>query len=308
MLSSNRRVAARGFTLVELLVVIAIIGVLVALLLPAVQAAREAARRAQCSNNFKQVGVALHNHHAALKHFPAGINMWRSTDGACSVPPSQPSQFLGWGWGTFLLPYLESGAIYDQIDFSEGIYAGPKSFVAGGKFVETYLCPSDPQGDELVFCCTGSRNGATEEEDLARTNMAGVADSRDWSCNGSWPRLDADGALFQFRELSTKDMTDGTSNTLMVGEIVGFGEGSHTGLFWVTWDILHTANGINLPVRLTPSGPWVVEETGFASFHPGGCHFLMADSSVHFINQEIDQAVLAALTTRQGGEPVDGEF
>ena len=313
---NNRR---QAFTLVELLVVIAIIGVLVALLLPAVQAAREAARRTQCTNNFKQVGVAMHGHHAARGHFPVGIEIWFTP---CSIPPSHPGiitdDYAGWGWATHLLPYLEQEAIYDQIDFSAAVddpsggYAGPVdtrvNFRAAGQFVRTYLCPSDPQGAELVGCCSGISNGGSENEDLARTNMAGVADSTDWTCDGRVPRLDADGVLFNFTRIATKNIIDGTSNTLMVGEVIGVGEGTHSGHFYVTWDVLHTANGINLPLRLGPSSPWVTDKGGFASFHPGGCHFLMADGSVRFLNEDIDSVTLAALTTREGGEILQKEF
>ena len=176
-----------GFTLVELLVVIAIIGILVALLLPAIQAAREAARRASCLNNFKQVGVAMHGHHAARGHFPVGIDMW-APGAPCSIPRSHPGvntdDYTGWGWATYILPYLEEKAIYDQIEFGDEGHAGPVTtrvnFRAAGQTVETYLCPSDPQGSELVGCCSGVQNGPSPNEDMARTNMAGVADSRDW--------------------------------------------------------------------------------------------------------------------------------
>jgi prepilin-type N-terminal cleavage/methylation domain-containing protein len=298
---------SRAFTLVELLVVITIIGILIALLLPAVQAAREAARRMQCANNFKQVGLAMHNYHAAQNCFPSGLFM---TD-----------QYYGFGWGAFILPYLESTGLYEQFNgFRDPMYATsspppapPRSFEIGGKFIPAYLCPSDPQDRDLVSCCTGPHNGPTEPEDLAKTNMAGVADSRDWSDARGWPRLDADGIIYGHSKTSVSEITDGTSNTLMVGEIIGEGPGSHAGFFWSTWDIMHTFNGINLPLRIKPSGPWVVEDTGFASYHVGGCHFLLADGSVHFISENISSgvrpvgqppSVLQALTTRGGGESV----
>lgn len=290
-----------AFTLVELLVVITIIGILIALLLPAVQAAREAARRMQCANNFKQVGLAMHGYHEAVGGFPSGLLMRQAAP-----------TFYGWGWGTFLLPYLEMNGIYAQFDgFREPEYDSPKSFKAGAIFVPAYLCPSDPQDRELVSCCSGVHNGATENEDLAKTNMAGVADSRDWSDGYGFPRQDGDGVLFESSRVNVSDITDGTSNTLMIGEVIGLGPGTYLGLPWITWDVMDTHNGINLPVRVRPASPWSVTDNGFASYHPGGCNFTMADGSVHFISENISSglhtppnppSVLQALTTRKGGE------
>ncbi len=311
LLKSKRRPRRDAFTLVELLVVIAIIGILIALLLPAVQAAREAARRSQCANGFRQVGIAMHNYISALGTFPTGINMWYAGN-ACYNPPGENTRYYGWGWGTYILPYIEADATYDRFDFNERRYADPISFKAGVDTINTYICPSSPQGTELVSCCSNIKNGAVEQEDLGITNMAGVADSVNWSCDGAMPRLDADGILFQSSRVKVSQITDGTSTTLLVGECIGRGPGTHSGLFWATWDILDTHNGINLPLRLMKDpaawaawSPWSVNYNGFASHHPGGCHFAMADGSVQFINEVIDQNLLAYLTTRAGGETID---
>lgn len=297
----------RGFTLVELLVVIAIIGILVAMLLPAVQAAREAARRSHCLNNFKQVGIACQNYHAAQGHFPSGIEMWPGTPGSCSTPPGK-TRWIGWGYSTFILPHLEQAQLYDQFDFDSAGYAYGSSYTAGGTFVDAYLCPSDPQGRELTSCCSGKTNGSAEEEDLARTNMAGVGDSQDWSCDGYWPGLGKDGILFQYSKINTARIGDGTSNTLLIGEVVGVGPGTHQGFFWVTWNILHTRNGLNLATRVPIRDPWSVAEGGFASFHPGGCHFAFADGSTRVLSESIDYVTLAALTTRDNGDIVEHNY
>jgi prepilin-type N-terminal cleavage/methylation domain-containing protein/prepilin-type processing-associated H-X9-DG protein len=302
----------RAFTLVELLVVIAIIGILVALLLPAVQAARESARRSHCLNNFKQVGVAMQSYHAAHNHFPRGLDMW-STSAPCSIPPGKKLSFIGWGWGVYILPHLEETQVFSMFNLeerSDNNYSLGSSFKAGATRINSYLCPTDPQGFELVGCCSDVNNGGSEPEDLGKTNMAGVADSRGWQCvfkeydnyPSGWPRPDGDGVLFQHSSIGTAKITDGSSQTLMVGEVVGYDAGSNSGYFWVTWDVLDTSNGINLPIRVRPRSLFDETEAGFASYHPGGCHFLFCDGSATFLSESIDQKVLTALATRAGGD------
>jgi prepilin-type N-terminal cleavage/methylation domain-containing protein len=313
----RRRATARAFTLVELLVVIAIIGVLIALLLPAVQAARESARRTQCANNFKQVGLACHNYEVAVGSFPTGINMWRQSTGACSFIPVPSNQYIAFGWGTFILPYLEKSTVYDRFEFSRGnsgyYYSEGGSWIAGGQFIDAYLCPSEPTGRQLVSCCTGIKNGTVEEEDLAVTHMAGVADSLDWTCNGAWPRAGSDspagirpanGVFFQRSHVRVAEISDGTSNTLLIGEIIAAPPPEQfNGMFWSTWNVLDTHNPINYSLRVYTS-PWDTATGSFASYHPQGCNFVLGDGSVRFVSENIDQRTLQALATRGGGEVV----
>jgi prepilin-type N-terminal cleavage/methylation domain-containing protein len=192
-----RRRRHSGFTLIELLVVIAIIAILVALLLPAVQQAREAARRTQCKNNLKQLGLALHNYHDAYKMFPAG-HMESGWDG-----PSYRHQF---SWLTYMLPYIDQSNVYSLIDFSQidlstSAHQNPVFMPAGTVDVATFICPSDPTG----------RNN----EEWAPTNYLGnqgtLCQSRNKEGNGvfghnSWIRI--------------RDITDGTSQTIAAAEIL----------------------------------------------------------------------------------------
>ena len=310
-----------GFTLVELLVVITIIGILIALLLPAVQAAREAARRLQCANNFKQVGLAMHNYHASMKMFPPGVVMyadWYVPWDFCGMVGTS-GYYHGAGWGAFILPYLEQQQVYDQFDFSLRSCNVDPNFAAGRALIPAYLCPSDPQGDELVSN-TGSTDGKPpdllEEEDYRRTSMAGVTDSMDWTCNTVTARQfsKADGMMAQLQGCRIRDVVDGTSNTLMVGEVTGGGRGSYNSHFWVSQTLSDTYDGIN-GISTIPGGSpswagnsYAWRDASFSSFHPGGCHFLMADGSVQFLSENIASISLSALATRGGGEPISESF
>jgi prepilin-type processing-associated H-X9-DG protein len=219
----------------------------------------------------------------------------------------------GWGWGTRLLPYLEQQSVYEMIDFDAASYfaAGPTR-VAAGTSIPTYLCPSDPQGGELAWCCSGGSNGEDPDEDVRQTNMAGVCDSEDWTYNGVNPRElnEADGVMAATQGCRISQITDGTSNTLMIGEVTGKGPNTYRAHFWATWNLLDTRDGINGPFT-APGGEWPAtdsfRDSGFSSFHPGGCHFVLCDGSVHFTSENMDHEVLKWLTTRAGDEPIPGD-
>jgi len=309
-----------GFTLVELLVVIAIIGILVALLLPAVQAAREAARRIQCVNNFHQVGIACHNYASAHSVFPPGEMAWRNGD-ECNHKPlpggSRTNQnYAGFSWGVHILPYLGEEVLYDQLDFKyphnevEGSHCcWPRppyngNYRAMATIVQSYICPSSLRGPQLVNCCTRQTNGGVDPEDLAVTHMAGVADWNNWGCvkNYHFPfgRPDARGVMFQRSKITPIKIADGTSNTLMIGEVIENPKNAHEGHHYAIYDTMHTCNGINLAVDNPDIYTWYrdVPTSSFASYHPGGCHFARADGSAKFVSDTISARVLAVLSSR----------
>jgi len=328
------RIQKTAFTLVELLVVIAIIGILIALLLPAVQAAREAARRMSCANNFRQVGVAMHNYHSAHGCFPPGVIIWRSSTGAsCGPALDPPRHYAGFGWGAFILPYLEQAALYEKIDFVQDpnsghgftYYEPGSTREATSTLIPTYLCPSDPQGGELVSCCSWGPDDPDLDpmEDVGKTNMAGVADSKDWTCDGRHAfqsnvtrrhpapgggYLNTAGMMGERQGCRMSNVRDGSSNTLMIGEVTGAGRGTHAAQFWTSVNLLDTYDGINGYCTVIPAGGTYagLRDTGFSSFHPGGCHFVLGDGHVSFLSEDIASEVLAKLTTRAGGEPISG--
>ncbi|MFI4851239.1 DUF1559 domain-containing protein [Gimesia chilikensis] len=299
---------SRGFTLIELLVVIAIIAILIALLLPAVQQAREAARRSACKNNFKQVGVAMHNYHETHDTLPIGCSLARGgCSGSIAGNPAKVS------WGTHLLPFLDQTNVYNGFNFSLNYNQGPNGELEQGGFkVPVFQCPSDPQGDDRTNQ-TGAithPGPAGGKDDIGKTNMSGVADSVNWLCEAApayRPTVAGDGVLFNQSRVKMRDIIDGTSNTLLVGESTGGRTGTYEGSGYTIWNVLDTAGGINGPNTIPGNGTWSKFDQEFSSYHVGGCHFVMCDGSVRFFSENMDQQTLSYLTTRQGGEVV-GEF
>ena len=317
---SRRSQAMRGFTLVELLVVIAIIGILIALLLPAVQAAREAARRSQCSNNMKQIGLAIHNYHDSHKKFPPGyMGDPPNNPGGCGqVHHDRP----GWGWAAYILPYMEQGSLYDQLAISGTKKAvcstptGAQDDPAVGDpalqdtLISGYRCPSAVDPD-----LNPSRDTANNG-DHGTSNYAGVA-------GVDWTGVDGNGLKAIFGDgtvyvASFRDFQDGTSNTFAVGEKFGnrtpagdpvlsnFVE--YYGAIWV--GIPPDTRAATTVGRLAPTGTYAVNGdsiNAFASLHPGGAQFLLGDGHVRFVSENADQATLSAVGVMNDGT-VTGEF
>jgi prepilin-type N-terminal cleavage/methylation domain-containing protein/prepilin-type processing-associated H-X9-DG protein len=288
-----------GFTLVELLVVIAIIGILVGLLLPAVQAAREAARRMQCSNNLKQIGLAMHNYASAHSKFPPG---WLFYDPRMSGRGDRVNRLPGWGWQTMILPFIEQGNNYNQISFDgRGLADVPNNQVVNQAF-SLQLCPSsgDPPHTQLGPDSLPILPG------IASSNYLGVAGSFVLSAYYNQPESRRNGMMIEDKSLRFGDVADGTSNTLLVGEVAFSGNGQNFGNGGFLWDpkwygSLQTRGGLaraDAPESVMRAGefrmnpPFVasdnVKRNSFKSRHTGGAQFVLADGSVHFLSESID--------------------
>ena len=251
-----------GFTLIELLVVMAIISVLIGLLLPAVQIARESARRIQCQSNLKQMGTGLQGFHSTHNLFPAGkLDLKR----------------LGHSWCTFLLPYLEQDALFRRFDMSRSWNDAAGNLAAADFSLALFRCASSP-GEFLGgidYCgITGGTQGGLP-----------FGDGRDEAL-GSGVLVTVSEATPSF--VSFRDIIDGTSNTICISESVG--RNDDTGR-WASGDnlVATDVNPVNTPGKLS-------------SFHTTGVYALRADGSVGFISSSIDLAVLGALSTRNGSE------
>ena len=283
----------RAFTLIELLVVIAIIAILIALLLPAVQQAREAARRTTCKNNIKQLSLALHNYESTQGVFPIGVLGTTGSTAAANVLTT---------WETMILPFLEQAPLYSQYNFNLR-FDHASNAAAVKSILPMYMCPSQPQSS-LVNDLYGP------------SHYAGNA--------GTIPGAN-DGFLYPLSNVRMRDLSDGTSNTITSGEIAfefggwargainaGGGGGGGTGqgfargvLRWWTSAPACAKAGFNPPIT-TCSGS-VERQFQFSSPHVGGCHFSLGDGSGRLLSENMDINVYKALITRSGGETV-GEF
>lgn len=331
----------QGFTLVELLVVIAIIGILVALLLPAVQAAREAARRMSCSNNLKNVALALHNYHDTYKELAVGVH---------STGPAGGGNGWGFSWWVQVLPFIEQGAGHDQLSYTGAHYGWTHSGQPGGfhngaifhnKSIPLMVCPSAPfdaMGDTgsgritnrphyvgIAGALTGDGFVNKPLEQRACCNCCGGTNA-----NGA---VSGSGTMVMNEGIKFARITDGTANTLLLGEQGDFGYDSTTGAknIWLNGThgflmgtsqsgFVRSGTGrverqFNLTtINYPPNGQDVTlagvgtnnygPNMGIFSAHPGGCQVALADGSARFISETIEMYTLRLLATRDDGKPV----
>jgi prepilin-type N-terminal cleavage/methylation domain-containing protein len=291
-----RAARAPGFTLVELLVVIAIIGVLVAILLPAIQAAREAAKRTHCANNLKQMGVA--------------INTFASANRQLLPPGSRDNRRHG--LFSYLLPYIEEQAIYDRIlDLRNGnTHNDPMRH----KVVATYICPSYPYESLVVGNSAGFKNGAlTHYQGVGGT----LRTNNEPQVSSGYGAIPLNGLFTWVKQRKISTVTDGLSNTLAIGEFNHRAiSGSHSDVPgnvrpWMLGDNGSKASyafkvaqyAINANIDRDNGGA-PFNHLPFGSYHLGGCQFVMGDGSVHFLNDNINFDVFRALATCDGGEGI----
>jgi prepilin-type N-terminal cleavage/methylation domain-containing protein len=275
--------AAAAFTLVELLVVLAIIGILVALLLPAVQAAREAARRTQCQNNLKQIGIALHGYHNLHAAFPAGG--WKT-------PTSSNIS-----WGAAILPQLEEQSLYARLN-REVSYIDPANAAVSQTVLPIFLCPTAPNDPVLM---PSADLPASSTQRFARTNYGGQQGERNLRRAGATNDPERGAMIFE-KGIALAQITDGASQTILIGE-------SPEGMFaqWMNVrNLFDQAAPINSPATFAPQYVFFDYGQEINSYHRGGAFALFADGSVHFLAETLDKKTLAALCSREGGETVSG--
>lgn len=353
MMLTNKKRSLQGFTLIELLVVIAIIAVLIALLLPAVQQAREAARRTQCKNNLKQLGLALHNYHdITMTTFPSGY-----------LTLNQAGNLSGWGWMAMLLPQIDQGPLFNQLgssvpNFNNGLFQltttiqTPQTISTN---ISAFRCPSDVGQQTIGVTLIQGTAPSSSPAAFGRSTYIGVAGT-----DPAWVNATSGGATAGVGNAATgggaigiytwtpplgsglsttsvtadrfggtfgansnrgfRDMSDGSSNVIVVGERYT-PQASSSSLAVIgdaTW-VGATDNSTGLgqamalgeatiPINWSPvpitARPII---TGFGSMHTGGCHFLMGDGSVRFVSQNLDQNTFRQLSRVADGAVV-GDF
>lgn len=302
-----------GFSAIDLLVVIAIIAILIALLLPAVQKVREAARRTECQNNMKQLGLAMHNYHDTFRTFPPG-----------HVSPPADKQARYMSAHTMVLPFMEQNGIYDATNFALGPLEAANTKTARRAPVKAYVCPADP----APWGPFGPTNYAV---------VSGSKPSIAW--DGKDREKQPNGLFYQISHMRIQHITDGTSNTFMAMEITRGQDQVNTavrayavksppmpdpldpgtdrgdkraydrGGSWMVGGFLQTIVNTTLPINSNEFDlSYGLLEGGLSasrSFHSGGVNVLLADGSVRFLSTNIDKATLDAMATRAGGEVVN---
>lgn len=297
-----------AFTLIELLVAMAIIAVLLGLLFPAVQAAREAARATRCRNNLKQLSLAIHNYHERTARFPSG---WTA---------HQQTGLQGWGWGAQLLPELDQATLFQRLRFTESM-TGPANLPFLALSLPVFLCPTNSSADTDVVIVQKPdmmplrrQLAALHPPDpelytMARADYAAVSGSTDIVSQPD----QGNGLFYLNSSLQLRDVTDGTSQTLLFGErrVSEQSRRHFSGmnltyidltvwagvLPWCSDPVWRVVGACSQPPGNTSRG-----FPGFASQHPGSTFFAFADGSVRQLSDVIDRSTFQALATRSGGE------
>jgi prepilin-type N-terminal cleavage/methylation domain-containing protein len=304
VLKPNRKNArCSGFTLAEILVVIAIIGVLVALMLPAIQHARESARKTQCANNLKQIGLGLHTYMLFHKSFPPGYISKVQADHDDGGP--------GWAWGAMIVPYIEEVALSEQLNFADSIRSAPVRLTT----VPLFVCPSDDTFEPIIDI--PSKSSTLIICKMAAANYVGSAGTIRPTCKLC--RDDFDGVFGRNRAIQPRELQDGLSKTLAIGErathwsraaLWGVVPNSKVldnhqpGLYaagpaYVLGTTFHEGFNIETSTEMAHGTIGTYAES-FGSQHPGGAFFMFCDAGVRFVWEDADPSIMNALSTRDG--------
>jgi prepilin-type N-terminal cleavage/methylation domain-containing protein/prepilin-type processing-associated H-X9-DG protein len=312
--AKRRGTQSAGFTLVELLVVIAIVGVLIALLIPAVQAARESSRRTACQNNLRQVGIGLSSYESSKERWPAG-KKW-------SGPPSESGSFA-LAWSSFLLEYIEQRPLHEAIDFRVP-FTDPVNLPATTQVIPIYLCPStsyieEHRTEEGHLVDLGGLPGEglgcidylgiSGPDKYARHPVTKVAYGRQRGVLIGTKGLPFEEELIEPPPVTSAKITDGLSHTMCVTECTGRGVAMKDGAIdalhgaWASGNnVTHIDDGVN---DEDPPKAWYDER--IYSDHPGGAQALMCDGSVHFLSEKTNKKVIRSLCSRDGQESIAGD-